>query len=272
MLIAPLGSGSAGNAHYVESDGTGILVDCGFGIRETTRRLGLLGRSVDAVHALVISHEHTDHIRGAESVARKLGVPVFMTRGTLDASRLDASALPVRVFENNRSFRVREIEVHTRRTLHDANDPSCFVLEARDGARVGVASDLGHVDAPVIAHLSGCDALLFEANHDLDMLRSGSYPWSLKRRILSRLGHLSNDDAMAALQRLLGAETRELCLIHLSRKNNHESIVHGMASDLLRRLGTTIGLHISRQDEPGRWLEVHRVPLPRAVGKQYLLF
>ena len=133
--------------------------------------------------------------------------------------------------------------------LHDATDPACFVIEARDGTRVGIASDLGYVDDQVKRHLSGCDGLFFESNHDLDMLRMGTYPWSLKRRIMSRFGHLSNDDSMLAVQRMIGADLKTLCLIHLSQKNNHESIVRDMAGRLMHRNGLQLELAIAKQFE-----------------------
>src|SRR5450432_1898804 len=156
MIVAPLGSGSAGNAYYFESDGTGILVDAGLGPRETRKRLELL-------KAIVVTHEHYDHIRGAERIARKYGIPLYLTRGTLNASRIDRDEMNIVVFENNTTFSIGELNVHARRTLHDAADPACFVIEARDGTRVGLASDLGQADDPVVRHLSDCDGLFFEA-------------------------------------------------------------------------------------------------------------
>lgn len=258
MIVAPLGSGSAGNSYYVESDGTRILVDAGFGPRETARRLAAIGCSFEELQAIVITHEHYDHIRGAQSVARKLGIPIHLTAGTLQASRIDPEKVSTVVFENNSTFRIGELNVHSRRTIHDAADPSCFVIEAGDGTRVGIASDLGHADAPVVNHLSGCDALYFESNHDVDMLRMGTYPWSLKKRILSRFGHLSNDEAMGALRRMIGADLKTLCLIHLSEKNNHESIVRDMASGLLREVGAHLDLQIARQSEPLAVLQIAR--------------
>ncbi len=152
------------------------------------------------------------------------------------------------------------------------------MIESRDGTRVGVASDLGHADAPVIRHLSDCDGLFFEANHDLDMLRMGSYPWSLKRRIMSRFGHLSNDDSMTAVQRMIGADLKNLCLIHLSERNNHESIVRDMAGRLLSRLGVTnqLELSIAKQFEATGVYEIsrRRPARPRlpALNTQMALF
>ena len=258
MIVAPLGSGSAGNSYYLESDGTSILVDAGLGPRETKKRLEIVGKDIEVLQAIVVTHEHYDHIRGAESIARKLGIPVYLTRGTLHTSTIDTVETKVVVFENNTTFRIGELNVHARRTIHDAADPACFVIEARDGTRIGIASDLGYVDEPVSKHLSGCDGLFFESNHDLDMLRMGSYPWSLKRRIMSRFGHLSNDDSMNAVQRMIGADLKTLCLIHLSQKNNHESIVRDMGTRLLKRTGAQLELAIARQFEPTGVFEIAR--------------
>ena len=266
MLVAPLSSGSAGNAYWFESDGTAILVDAGIGPRETKKRLEQIGCDIGRLQAIVLTHEHYDHIRGAEKIARKYEVPIYLTRGTLDASTIDRSETKTQVFDNDTTFVIGELQVHARRTIHDAADPACFVVEARDGTRVGIASDLGYVDEPVLRHLTGCDGLFFESNHDLDMLRMGSYPWSLKRRIMSRYGHLSNDDSVSAVQRLLGAELKTLCMIHLSQKNNHESIVRDMCSRLLRRTGASIDFAIARQFEPTGLFDVcrrrERTPMP----------
>jgi len=276
MIVAPLGSGSAGNAYYFESDGTGILVDAGLGPRETRKRLELVDRNIEALKGLVITHEHYDHIRGAERIARKYGIPIYLTRGTMNASRIDFSEANVIVFENNSTFQIGELNIHARRTLHDAADPACFVIESRDGTRVGLASDLGQADPTVVNHLSNCDGLFFEANHDLDMLRMGTYPWSLKRRIMSRFGHLSNDDAMNAVQRMMGADLKTLCLIHLSEKNNHESIVRDLATRLLQRNGVQLELGIAKQFQPTGVYDIRRRGGPRRVtlpsGSQMALF
>jgi phosphoribosyl 1,2-cyclic phosphodiesterase len=258
MLVAPLSSGSAGNAYWFESDGTGILVDAGLGPRETKKRLEAVGRDLTTIAAVVVTHEHYDHIRGAEKIARKYEVPIYLTRGTLDASAIDRGETKVVVFENDTSFTIGELQLHARRTIHDAADPACFVIEARDGTRVGIASDLGTVHDPVLEHLTGCDGLFFESNHDLDMLRMGTYPWSLKRRIMSRYGHLSNDDSLSAVQRLLGAELKTLCMIHLSQKNNHESIVRDMCTRLLRRTGASLEFAIAKQFEPTGLFDIAR--------------
>jgi phosphoribosyl 1,2-cyclic phosphodiesterase len=262
MRVVPLGSGSGGNCYLFESDRTRVLVDAGFGPRETRKRLAAAGSSIEDIDAILITHEHSDHVHGAEAISRKFGIPLWMTRGTLDGSRVDRTEANVVIFENNTEFRIGDIAVRARRTIHDASDPACFVLEGRDGCRAAIASDLGFVDPPVLQHLSGCEILLFEANHDLDMLRTGSYPWSLKRRIMSNRGHLSNDDAMTAVRRMIGPETRSLYLIHLSEKNNHPAIVRAMAESLLDSLGAPIELRIAQQRTPSEVVETGRPALP----------
>jgi phosphoribosyl 1,2-cyclic phosphodiesterase len=275
MLVTSLGSGSAGNSYFFESDATAILLDAGFGPRETDRRLREVGRTLADVKAIVLTHEHSDHSRGAAAVARKAGVPVYLTEGTLRACGIDPSETATVLFQNNHTFRIGDLLIHARRTLHDAADPACFVVEGADGTRVGLASDLGSVDASVLKHLSNCDGLFFESNHDLDMLRTGTYPWSLKRRIMSPYGHLSNDDSFAALPRILGGESKSICMIHLSEKNNHESIVRAMAETMLHSTGAQLELSIARQREPLPLMHIgrSRAPRPRAgANGQLALF
>jgi phosphoribosyl 1,2-cyclic phosphodiesterase len=272
MLVAPLSSGSAGNAYWFESDGTAILVDAGLGTRETKKRLEQTGREIEKISAIVLTHEHSDHIRGADRIARKYDIPIYLTRGTLEASSIDRDVTRTVVFENDTSFTIGELQVHSCRTIHDAADPACFVVEARDGTRIGIASDLGYVNSEVLRHLSGCDGLFFEANHDIDMLRLGSYPWSLKRRIMSRYGHLSNDDSIDAVQRLLGAELKALCMIHLSQKNNSESIVRDMCTRLLNRTGASLEFAVARQFEPTGLFDIARRRERSAPKGQMALF
>ncbi len=267
MLVAPLGSGSAGNCFYFESDGTAILVDAGLGVRETKKRLISLGLDIEKVSAIVITHEHSDHVHGAQRIARRHDIPIYCTEGTLNAAGFDTDETPVVLFENNTTFQIGELNVHAKRTIHDAADSACFVIESRDGSRAGIASDLGYVNDDVRRHLTDCDGLFFESNHDLDMLRTGSYPWSLKRRIMSRYGHLSNDDAINAIERMLGPATRTLCLIHLSQKNNHESIVRDMATRLLRRTGPRIEPAVAKQYEPTGAFAPPRTPMPPPPGQ-----
>ena len=199
-------------------------------------------------------------------------MPIYLTQGTLNSSRIDPIETRVIIFQNNTTFEIGELAVHAQRTIHDATDPACFVIEARDGTRVGIASDLGYTDAPVIGHLRDCDGLFFESNHDLDMLRLGTYPWSLKRRIMSRFGHLSNDDSIIALQRMLSADTKTLCMIHLSEKNNTEGIVREVTTRMIDRMGAQLEFAIAKQAMPTKKFDIRRRSVRRAVEGQMALF
>lgn len=250
MRVATLGSGSEGNAHLFECDGTSILIDAGFGIRETKKRLQKLGRRFEDLDAILLTHEHGDHIRGAASISRKYEIPVYGTRGSLEGSFLTADDIPSRFITNGRAFRVGELQIHPAATSHDAFDPSCFVVESRAGVRAGLATDLGYATREVRAHLGSCDILLWESNYDTDMLRTGPYPWFLKRRILSRVGHLSNEESCQALYDLVGPNLKHLVLIHLSRTNNLASIARAEAKRVISEIGADVTLHVSAQREP----------------------
>src|SRR5512142_3378434 len=139
LTVVPLGSGSAGNSYLVESDGTRVLVDAGLGPRESDKRLKSVGRSLSEIQAIVITHEHYDHVRGADKIAKKLGAPIHLTEGTLNGTNIDRTEIAAVTFRNNTSFVIGELQFHARRTIHDATDPACFVIESRDGCRVGIA-------------------------------------------------------------------------------------------------------------------------------------
>ena len=203
VSVSVLASGSRGNCALVATTATRILVDAGLSGRETYKRLRALGERVEEISAILITHEHSDHVAGLERLATKLNVPVFLTAPTHDAwSRAvrdnndDQGAIPElpksEHFSAGRGFRVGDIEVMPFTIPHDAADPVGFTFRA-EGVKIGFATDLGYMPASVRDHLRGCSVLVIESNHDLEMLRSGSYPWSVKQRVMSRVGHLSNE-------------------------------------------------------------------------------
>lgn len=267
MKTASLGSGSEGNSHFFECDGTSILVDAGFGPRQMAKRLGMIGRSLDQIDAIVITHEHSDHIRGAEKISRKFGIPVYVTRGTKAGWFLrDDEGVEIIEYPNDSSFRIGELMVHARKTPHDAFDPSSFVIESRAGIRVGLATDLGWFSPAIKLHLANCHAVFFEANHDIDTLRRGDYPWFLKRRILSSVGHLSNDDAVSAAYSLASEYLDTLVMIHLSKQNNTPELVESLVSSALLDIGINPRLAISDQAGATELFEIGGVaPPPRPI-------
>ena len=299
-----LASGSKGNSTVVTGGSTRILVDAGLSCKELFRRMRLAGEEPETLDAIVITHEHTDHIHGLAVTARKLGIPVYLTEGThrawmrwiaprrqmtyaqwleqcrkqaaerqaeaeagecagevedvdLEASAAeeesvaepvvaakDPSWLPsVEYFQAGQAFQIGDIAVSPFTIPHDAADPVGFVFRA-EGVRMAVATDLGYIPPNVKAQLKGVDLLLLESNHDLEMLRDGPYPWSVKQRVLSRVGHLSNEAAADFLENQYDGQAAYVILAHLSESNNlpelarvaAERALNGHASLLANRL------------------------------------
>lgn len=223
MRFASLGSGSRGNATLVEAGGARVLVDCGFAMREVERRLGRLGVAPDSLDAVLISHEHADHIRGVGALARRYRLPVWATAGTFGGGRC-GKLHEARVF-NSHGPRIRfgRLEVRPYPVPHDAREP-CQFLFAADGLQLGLLTDTGSVTQHIVDCLSACDGLLLEANHDTGMLRSGPYPPRLQARVGGAYGHLSNDQAAGLLTCLDHRRLRHVLVGHLSEKNNHPDL------------------------------------------------
>jgi phosphoribosyl 1,2-cyclic phosphodiesterase len=298
-----LASGSKGNAAVLTGGRTRILVDCGLSCRELFRRMRLAGEEPEKLDAILITHEHSDHVGGLAVTARKLGIPVYFTEGThrawmrwisprrqmtyaqwLEQTRQQAAArqaetvceegeadesdlveaevvkvaavpmepakakdptwLPaVEFFQAGEPFEIGEIAVSPFTIPHDAADPVGFVLQA-EGVRLGFATDLGYIPPNVKAQLKNLDLLLLESNHDLEMLRDGPYPWAVKQRVLSRVGHLSNEAAAAFLEDGYDGQAAYVILAHLSESNNlpelarvtAERALNGYASLVANRL------------------------------------
>ncbi len=231
MRFTILGSGSKGNATLVEQGTTRLLVDCGFSVVETERRLGRVGCHPGAIDALLLTHEHGDHIRGAGAFARKHGVPVYLTRGTARAVEAYAD-IDSKFIDSDARFAVKDVEVQAYPVPHDAHEPCQYVFS--DGrAQIGMLSDAGRLTPRMIACLHGCDALLLESNHDLDMLLASGYPHSLKRRISGGYGHLNNDQACELLRQVDCSRLTHIVAIHLSENNNHPDHVTAGFSSVL---------------------------------------
>ena len=233
MRFASLGSGSDGNGLVVEADGTCVLIDCGFGVKDTVIRLARLGLAPSSLTAILVTHEHSDHIGGVPAFAGKYEVPVWATFGTLaEVSWRFEGMSRIYGFDSHDHFAIGALEVTPVAVPHDAREPVQFVIG--DGARrVGVLTDLGVSTAHVEASLSGCDALVLECNHDLEMLARGDYPYSLKQRIAGRLGHLHNEAAAAILARIDTSHLTHIVAAHLSRDNNTPELARGALASAL---------------------------------------
>jgi phosphoribosyl 1,2-cyclic phosphodiesterase len=219
MRFTSLGSGSAGNALVVESGRTRVMMDCGFSLADTKARLERAGLSPSDICAIVVTHEHDDHLGGVARFAKRYAIPVYLTRGTAQWLPLDFPAVLVHCIESHQPFGVNDLEVDPFPVPHDAREPVQFVFSDGD-ARLGVVTDLGTITQHVVEKLSGCQALVIECNHDLDMLMTGPYPDGLKRRVSGRFGHLCNVDSGRLVAALDRGKLRHLIAAHLSQQNN----------------------------------------------------
>jgi phosphoribosyl 1,2-cyclic phosphodiesterase len=252
LRFASLGSGSRGNATLVEAGDTCIMVDCGFSISETQRRLARLGKSADDIHAILVTHEHSDHIGGVAAFARRFRMPVWMTAGT--SVMHNATDLPsLDWFDGHTPFAIGDLHITPFPVPHDAREPCQFTFS--DGAvRLGILTDTGNITAHIRQQLTGCQALLLECNHDAAMLADGPYPHSLKQRVGGRLGHLSNHQAAALLAALDTATLSHLVAAHLSDKNNRPELARAALAGVLSCDPDWIG--IADQVEGLDWRQV----------------
>jgi phosphoribosyl 1,2-cyclic phosphodiesterase len=309
-----LASGSKGNATVVSGGRTRILVDCGLSCRELFRRMRLMGEEPETLDAILITHEHSDHVGGVAVTARKLGIPVYFTEGTHrawmrwisprrqltyaqwleqirkqaaerqaeaevaaeegepdetdlveaaeatpeaaepvePAKAKDPTWLPaVEYFQAGEPFEIGDIAISSFTIPHDAADPVGFVFRA-EGVRIGFATDLGYIPPNVKAQLKGLDLLLLESNHDLEMLRDGPYPWAVKQRVLSRVGHLSNEAAAEFLEKVYDGQAAYVILAHLSESNNLPDLARVTAERALIGRASLIAnrLLLAEQNEP----------------------
>jgi phosphoribosyl 1,2-cyclic phosphodiesterase len=252
MRFASLGSGSRGNATLISHKKTTLLVDCGFSARETEKRLQRLGVQAQSLTAILLTHEHSDHINGVRVLARKYNLPVYATVGTASCLSADLIHL-ITQFNCHENFAIDDIEINPFPVPHDAREPSQFVFNSGKH-RLGLLTDVG-ISTPVIEQaLSACDALLLEANHDMEMLDSGVYPEHLKHRVSGRMGHLNNVQSAKLLEKIASPHLQHIVAMHLSEKNNSPNIVVPLFAQVLNCDQSWIG--IAQQDSGFDWREI----------------
>ena len=253
LRFASLGSGSRGNATVVRKNGTCLLVDCGFSSPQVRKRLGRLGLELEDLSAILVTHEHGDHIRGVAALARRTGVPVWMTPGTAAAFGKSSEVPNLRRLNCHRSLTIGDIEVQPFPVPHDAREPCQFVFS--DGARrLGLLTDAGSPTPHIQALLDGCDALMIESNHDETLLANSAYPAPVRARIGGRHGHLSNRQAASLLSGLDCSRLQHLVAAHLSEQNNTVSHVR-------QALGAALGcashwIAVAGQDQGLGWRDI----------------
>ncbi len=273
-----LGSGSSGNCAYVETAETRVLIDAGFSPRQLRQRLATIGRAPENLSAILITHEHSDHISGLPGLADKLQIPVYCNRGTQDGTiwalksrwaskkapqlELEGTAelkkkLDWRLFNTGASFEIGDISVDSFSIPHDAQDPVGYLVRTRT-VNFGFATDLGHMTKLVVERTRAAHVLVLESNHDVKLLQECPHrPWSLKQRILGRHGHLSNDAAADAAEQIITTELKHLYLGHLSSQCNKPEIARRVMHDRLLKMGAAhVALQIAAQDVPAATLEL----------------
>jgi phosphoribosyl 1,2-cyclic phosphodiesterase len=223
VRFCSLGSGSSGNGLVVESGRTRVLMDCGFNLSETVRRLERADLAPRDLAGVVVTHEHDDHLGGVARFAKRHAVPVYLTHGTAQWLPEDFPAVLVRIIDSHTPFAIEDLQVEPFPVPHDAREPVQYVFTDGD-SRVGAVTDLGCITQHIVEKLSGCTALVLECNHDLDMLMGGAYPPSLKMRVSGRFGHLCNADAAYLLRSVDRSRLRHLVAAHLSQQNNKPAL------------------------------------------------
>ncbi len=264
VRMTVLASGSRGNSAVVANSSTRILVDAGLSCKETLKRMAIAGEDPAQISAILITHEHSDHVSGLAVLARRLKVPVYMTGATHQAwkrwsRKVQFKETPEKAklerlehFEAGRSFHIGSIAVQPFTISHDAVDPCGFVFTI-EGVRVGFVTDIGQMTRNVADRLKACDGLLIESNHDTEMLRNGPYPWSVKQRVMSRVGHLSNESLAKFFEDDYDGGAAFIILAHLSENNNNPEIARRCADAVLdkrRNLLHANQLHLAPQHEP----------------------
>lgn len=253
MRFASMGSGSAGNSMVVQNESTNILLDCGFGAKEIISRLQRLDLVPEQLSAILVTHEHDDHAKGAFKFAAKFGIPVWLTHGTLKMCERympEQANLKLNLIDTQTTFTIEALEVTPYPVPHDAREPTQFTFS--DGQyKLGVLTDAGSSTQHIEQVLSSCDALVLECNHDITMLENGPYAWPLKQRVSSRLGHLDNDTAANLLAKLDNTKLKHIIAAHLSAKNNLPELAKKALSQVLNCQADWVG--IADQNEGFGW-------------------
>lgn len=235
LKLCILASSSAGNSAFLSTGRTRLLIDAGLSRREIAKRLAAIGEDIHTLSAILVTHEHTDHIQGLPALVNgsESSLPVYVSCGTARFIDWGESTPVLEQFQAGCSLRIGDFDISSFTIPHDAVDPVGFTLTAQ-GIKIAIATDLGYITDSLRVHLRGTDLLVLESNHDLEMLRVGPYPWSVKQRVMSRRGHLSNEVAAEFIENDLDTSVSTLVLGHISEHNNHPELVRNSARKALQ--------------------------------------
>ncbi len=252
LHFASLGSGSKGNASLIRGADTCVLVDCGYTLKSATERLNLLGVSPQDISAILISHEHIDHVKGVGAFSRKYGTPVWLTHGTWRGLKDTKFAETYFFHSHGQTFDIGDLKIEPITVPHDANEPAQFIFYCA-GKKMVVLTDLGWITPHIASRITETDGIILECNHDQDMLFNGPYPQSLKQRIRSQMGHLGNDAAARFLKNIDTQRFQHLALAHLSESNNHPEKAFEAIADVVSQ-HTHKQIQVLAQEKSSQWM------------------
>ena len=263
MKLCSIASGSSGNCIYVGSDNTNLLVDAGISAKRIENGLNGIDIFPDTIQGILITHEHSDHISGLGILARRYHIPIYATYETVRSIQSIKSLgdIPVELFryvKPNESFLINDIQVEPFSTSHDAANPVCYTMQS-EGHKIGIATDLGKYDDYIISKLEDSELLFIEANHDVNMLMVGKYPYYLKQRILGDRGHLSNETSANLINRLIHPKLKNILLAHLSKENNYEELAYETVCCELTNCGSDFlagNVNVAHRDRPSSMVMV----------------
>jgi phosphoribosyl 1,2-cyclic phosphodiesterase len=256
LKISVLGSGSSGNCTFISTNNIKILLDAGLSRTQTGKRLNVIGESLEDIDGLIISHEHVDHIHGLDSLLARHCIPLYIARGTSEVIQPEPSRGNIETIQAGHPFWLGDLKVSPFSIPHDAADPLAFTFEA-EGMKIAHITDLGYMTELVMQRLKGCDIIVLESNHDLEMLRVGPYPWFVKQRIMSRVGHLSNEMTGRFFSDDFDGRAQYVVLAHLSENNNHPDIARMVVMQALEKKGFNLqNLLLASKDIPSAIIEV----------------
>lgn len=263
MKLCSIASGSSGNCIYVGSERTNLLVDAGISAKRIENGLSGIDILPDSLQGILITHEHSDHVQGLGIMARRYHIPIYATYGTAEAVRKSKSLgeIPEGLFhliKADEDFMIGDIQVESFATFHDAKEPVGYTMQA-GGHKVGIATDLGKYDDHIVSRMQDSDLMLVEANHDVNMLMVGKYPYYLKQRILGDYGHLSNDTCADLISKLISSKFQYIYLAHLSKENNYEELAYETVCCELADRGcdfSGIKLTVAHREQPSELIMI----------------
>jgi len=252
MRFASLGSGSRGNATLVEWRDTCVMIDCGFSIRDTTKRLEKLGKTPNDIDAILVTHEHSDHWKGVIPLSAKFNIDVYVTAGCMRSRKAEERAFPFYIIDSHTQFQVGDLSVTPVPVPHDAREPVQYLFNS-DNHQLGILTDVGSLTPHIESAYANCDGLLVEANHDFDMLMAGPYPEFLKDRVSGPWGHLNNQQTATLLSVIDQQRIQQLVIGHISDKNNTIDKVRTAVEPVIANSGN---LYYACQQQGFDWLEL----------------